>query len=117
MTGGNGVNNFYDFVGSSSSAPTYSFTGGTGNNLNEAVFANALSNYTITLNGNVHLKQDDRTGLAQQAVFSRAAQTAILTGKAAVRDARSETHANRITFLQNTGDFAAKLLGNPDCDR
>ena len=63
---------------------------------------------TITLNGNVHLKQDDRTGLAQQAVFSRAAQTAILTGKAAVRDARSETHANKITFLQNTGDFAAE---------
>jgi lipopolysaccharide export system protein LptA len=63
---------------------------------------------TITLNGNVRLKQDDRTGLAQRAVFSRAAQTAVLTGKAAVRDARSETHANKITFLQNTGDFAAE---------
>jgi lipopolysaccharide export system protein LptA len=63
---------------------------------------------TITLNGSVHLKQDDKTGLAQQAVFSRAAQTAVLTGKAAVRDSRSETHANKITFLQNTGDFAAE---------
>jgi lipopolysaccharide export system protein LptA len=63
---------------------------------------------TITLNGSVHLKQDDRMGLAEQAVFSRAAQTAILTGKAAVRDARSETHANKITFLQNTSDFVAE---------
>jgi lipopolysaccharide export system protein LptA len=63
---------------------------------------------TITLNGSVHLKQDDRTGLAQQAVFSRAAQTAVLTGKATVRDAHTETHANKITFLQNTGDFTAE---------
>ena len=63
---------------------------------------------TITLNGNVRLKQDDKTCTSQQALFSRAAQTAILTGKAAVRDARSETHANRITFVQNTGDFTAE---------
>jgi len=63
---------------------------------------------TITLNGNVHLKQNDRSGLAQQAIFSRAAQTAVLTGKATVRDAHSETHANKITLLQNTGDFAAE---------
>jgi lipopolysaccharide export system protein LptA len=63
---------------------------------------------TTTLNGNVHLKQDDKTGRAQQAVFARAAQTAILTGKAEVRDPRSETHANKISFLQNTGDFTAE---------
>jgi lipopolysaccharide export system protein LptA len=81
----------------------------TASSTNGTVLMDAAGGWlTITLTGNVQLKQDDRTGLAQQAVFIRAAQTATLTGKAAVRDARSETHANKITFLQATGDFTAE---------
>jgi hypothetical protein len=50
VTGANGVNNFYDFIGSPTATPTDSFTGGTGS-FNEAVFTDARSNFTITLNG------------------------------------------------------------------
>jgi lipopolysaccharide export system protein LptA len=81
----------------------------TASSTNATVVMDAAGGWsTITLLGNVQLKQDDRTGLAQQAVFARPAQTATLSGKAAVRDARSETHADKITFLQTSGDFTAE---------
>jgi lipopolysaccharide export system protein LptA len=62
----------------------------------------------INLQGNVHLKEGDRTAEAQQGEFARAAQTAVLTGQAVVRDAGSETRAPKITFWQATGDVEAK---------
>jgi lipopolysaccharide export system protein LptA len=62
----------------------------------------------MTLRGNVHLKEGDRTAEAQQAVFARATQTAVLTGQAAARDESSETRAAKITFHQDTGEIAAE---------
>ena len=62
----------------------------------------------ISLKGNVHLKDADRTAQAQQAVFSKSEQTAVLTGQAFARDATSETHAAKITFNQATGDILAE---------
>jgi len=62
----------------------------------------------MNLQGNVHLKEGDRTGEAQQAVFTKTAQTAVLTGQAVVRDASSETRAPKITFHQATGDVEAE---------
>jgi lipopolysaccharide export system protein LptA len=62
----------------------------------------------ITLRGNVRLQEADRNAEAQQAVFARAAQTTVLTGQAMVRDAGSETHAPKITFLQSTGEIEAE---------
>ncbi|HEY1471505.1 MAG TPA: LptA/OstA family protein [Candidatus Acidoferrum sp.] len=62
----------------------------------------------ITMQGNVHLKEGDRSGEAQQAVFTKANQTAVLTGKALARDATSETHAAKITFNQATGEIFAE---------
>jgi len=50
VTGGNNVNNFYDFIGSPTGTPTDSFTGGSGG-FNEAVFIDARSLFTITQNG------------------------------------------------------------------
>jgi len=62
----------------------------------------------MNLQGDVHLKEGDRTGEAQQAVFAKTAQTAVLTGQAVVRDASSETRAPKITFRQATGDVEAE---------
>jgi len=62
----------------------------------------------IDLQGDVRLKEADRSGQADHAVFVRAAQTALLTGKASARDATTETHAPRITFNQATGDIRAE---------
>jgi lipopolysaccharide export system protein LptA len=62
----------------------------------------------MDLQGDVRLKEGDRTGQADHATFVRAAQTATLTGQAIARDASTETHAPRITFLQNTGDILAE---------
>jgi len=62
----------------------------------------------ITLHGNVRLQDADRNAQAQQAVFTHAAQTTVLTGQAVVRDASSETHAPKMTFLQATGDMEAE---------
>ena len=61
----------------------------------------------MNLQGDVHLKEGDRTAEAQQALFAKVAQTAVLTGQAVVRDATSETHAPKITFHQATGDVEA----------
>lgn len=62
----------------------------------------------MTLQQNVHLKEGDRSADAQHAVFVRATQTAVLTGKAVARDESSETRAAKITFHQGTGDIEAE---------
>ena len=62
----------------------------------------------MDLHGQVRLKEGDRSGRAEQAVFQRAAQTATLTGQPVVRDATTETRAARITFLQETGEIRAE---------
>jgi lipopolysaccharide export system protein LptA len=62
----------------------------------------------MDLQGGVRLKEGDRSGQADHALFVRAAQTALLTGKALARDATTETQAPRITFNQATGDIRAE---------
>ncbi len=62
----------------------------------------------MDLQGDVKLREGDRTGQAEHAVFQRASQTATLTGQAVARDATTETHAPRITFAQDTGDIRAE---------
>jgi lipopolysaccharide export system protein LptA len=62
----------------------------------------------MELHGQVRLKEGDRSGRAEQAVFQRAAQTATLTGHPVVRDATTETRAAWITFLQGTGEIRAE---------
>jgi lipopolysaccharide export system protein LptA len=62
----------------------------------------------MDLQGNVKLKEGDRTGQADHATFVRATQTALLTGKALARDASAETQAPRITFVQTSGDIRAE---------
>jgi len=62
----------------------------------------------MELQGDVKLKEGDRSGQADHVVFDRSAQTATLTGKAVVHDATTETHAPRITFVQSSGDIRAE---------
>ena len=62
----------------------------------------------MDLQGDVKLKEADRSGQADHVTFQRAAQTALLTGQPVVRDATTETRATRITFVQNTGDIRAE---------
>jgi lipopolysaccharide export system protein LptA len=62
----------------------------------------------MDLQGNVKLKEGDRSGQADHATFLRARQTALLTGKALARDATAETQAPRITFVQTTGEIRAE---------
>jgi lipopolysaccharide export system protein LptA len=62
----------------------------------------------MTLRGNVHMKEGDRSAEAHQAVFERVAQTTVLTGQAIVRDESSETRATKIMFHQETGDIEAE---------
>src|SRR5260370_37707698 len=59
----------------------------------------------MDLQGNVRLKEGDRSGQADHATFVHATQTALLTGKALARDATTETQAPRITFVQTTGEI------------
>jgi len=61
----------------------------------------------MTLRGNVHMKEGDRSAEAQQALFARGAQTAVLTGQAVARDQSSETRGSKIIFHQDTGDVEA----------
>jgi lipopolysaccharide export system protein LptA len=61
----------------------------------------------MELAGDVMLKEGDRSGQADRALFVRSAQTATLTGNAVVRDATTETHAPRITFVQSSGEIRA----------
>jgi len=62
----------------------------------------------MDLDGDVKLKEGERSGRATHAVFVRAAQTATLTGNALARDASTETHAPEIVFAQATGDIHAE---------
>ncbi len=62
----------------------------------------------MDLQGDVRLKEGDRSAQADQAVFARAAQTAALTGHAMARDLTTETRAPRITFAGATGDIRAE---------
>ncbi len=61
----------------------------------------------MELQGDVKLKEGDRSGQADHVVFLRSAQTATLTGNAVVRDATTETRAPRITFVQSLGEIRA----------
>jgi lipopolysaccharide export system protein LptA len=62
----------------------------------------------MDLQGKVRLKEGDRSGQADHATFERATQTAVLTGRALARDASSETQAQRITFVESTGEIRAE---------
>jgi lipopolysaccharide export system protein LptA len=62
----------------------------------------------MTLHSNVHLKEAGRNAEAQQVLFVRAAQTAVLTGQAVARDETSETRAAKITFHQDSGEIEAE---------
>ena len=81
----------------------------TANSTNGLIQMEATGEWSkIILQGNVHLKDGDRSGEAQQAVFGKATQTAVLTGQAVARDSSSETHAAKLTFNQATGDIFAE---------
>jgi len=60
------------------------------------------------LDGDVRLKEGERSGQSAHAVFVRASQTATLTGNAVARDASTETHAGKIIFAQSSGDIRAE---------
>src|SRR6266403_1491870 len=60
------------------------------------------------LEGDVKLREGERSGQGAHAVFVRASQTATLTGNALARDASTETHAQKIIFVQATGDIHAE---------
>ncbi len=68
----------------------------------------------MDLEGDVKLKEGERSGQATHAVFVRASQTATLTGNALARDASTETHATRIVFAQETGDIHAAGVRSTD---
>jgi lipopolysaccharide export system protein LptA len=62
----------------------------------------------MDLDGDVKLKEGERSGQGARAVFVRASQTATLTGNALARDASTETHAQKIIFVQASGDIRAE---------
>jgi lipopolysaccharide export system protein LptA len=62
----------------------------------------------INLRGNVRMKEADRAAESDEAVMTHQPETAVLTGKAVVRDESSETHAAKITLNQATGDVVAE---------
>jgi lipopolysaccharide export system protein LptA len=62
----------------------------------------------MTLHDNVRMKEGTRSAEAQQAAFFRAQRTAVLTGQAVARDENSETHAEKLTFHQDSGDLEAE---------
>jgi lipopolysaccharide export system protein LptA len=62
----------------------------------------------MDLQGDVKLKEGDRSGQGEHATFQRVSETATLTGQAVARDATTETHAPRISFAQATGDIQAE---------
>ena len=86
-----------------------------GRPLQTATARNGIAELQVTggwsqmdLEGDVRLKEGQRSGQATHAVFARAAQTATLTGNALARDASTETHAAKIVFAQATGDIRAE---------
>jgi len=62
----------------------------------------------MDLLGDVKLREADRNAQADHATFTRAAETALLTGQAVARDATTETHAPRIFFTGTSGDIRAE---------
>ena len=62
----------------------------------------------MDLDGDVKLKEGERSGQGAHAVFVRASQTATLTGNAMTRDASTETRAQKIIFAQASGDIRAE---------
>jgi lipopolysaccharide export system protein LptA len=87
----------------------------TGHPVQTAIARNGLAQMSadggwsqMDLQGDVKLKEGDRSGQADHATFQRASQTATLTGQAIARDSTTETHAPRITFAQNTGEILAE---------
>ena len=62
----------------------------------------------MEMQGDVRLKDAEKSAQADNAIFVRSAQSVVLTGHAQVRDASTETHAEKITFFQNTGEFTAE---------
>ena len=61
----------------------------------------------IDLDGDVKLKDGDRSGQADQAIAVRVGQLMTLNGHAVVRDASTETRAANIIFQQATGEISA----------
>ncbi len=62
----------------------------------------------LDLQGDVQIREGERTAHGEHAAFRRADQTAVLSGAAHVRDTVAETQAQRITFFQSTGDIRAE---------
>jgi lipopolysaccharide export system protein LptA len=62
----------------------------------------------MDLDGDVRLKEGERSGQGAHAVFVRAVQTATLTGNAVARDVSTETRAQKIIFAQTSGDVHAE---------
>jgi lipopolysaccharide export system protein LptA len=62
----------------------------------------------MELLGSVQLKEGEKRAQAEHALFLRAAQSATLTGQAVVSDQARETHAQRIIFLQSSGELRAE---------
>lgn len=62
----------------------------------------------MELHGDVHLKEGEKTAQADDATFARKEQSVVLSGHAMVRDSTTETHAERISFLQSSGDLIAE---------
>src|SRR5256885_1699317 len=62
----------------------------------------------MELHGDVKLKESEKWGQADNGVFRRATQSVLLNGHAQGRDAATETHAAKITFLQATGELLAE---------
>jgi lipopolysaccharide export system protein LptA len=73
------------------------------------VLMGAAGDWTrINLHGNVRMKEGDRSAESEEAVMTHDPQIAVLTGKAVVRDASSETHAAKMTFYQESGNLQAE---------
>jgi lipopolysaccharide export system protein LptA len=62
----------------------------------------------MDLQGDTKLREGDRNAQADQATFTHADQTALLTGHAVARDTTTETHAPRILFTGASGDIHAE---------
>jgi lipopolysaccharide export system protein LptA len=62
----------------------------------------------MEIEGDVRLKDADKSAQADNAMFVKAEQSVMLTGRAQVRDLSTETHAEKIKFLQNTGEIYAE---------
>ncbi len=62
----------------------------------------------MELHGDVRMKDAEKSAQSDDALFARAAELAVLTGHAQVRDATTETHAAKLTFHQDSGEISAE---------